>query len=81
MGLVPKFIAHEIGHLILGASAHHPEGVMRADWGREQFELIKLGGLNFARPQAKLLQMEVSHRVSEGDRHPDLDKGTRPSAP
>jgi hypothetical protein len=69
-GFLGAAIAHEIGHLILGAHAHHREGVMCAEWGREQFELIKLGGLNFARPQAKLLQMEVSRRLSEGDTAP-----------
>lgn len=63
-GVLGSAIAHEIGHLILGANAHYPEGVMRAEWGREQFELIKLGGLNFTRPQAKLLQAEVSRRRS-----------------
>ena len=66
-GFLGAAIAHEIGHLILGAQAHHREGVMCAEWGREQFELIKLGGLNFARPQAKLFQMEVSRRVSGGN--------------
>jgi hypothetical protein len=67
---VPAFlgaaIAHEIGHLILGAHAHHAEGVMLAERGQEEFELIKLGGLNFARFQAKSLQIEVNRRVSEG---------------
>jgi hypothetical protein len=64
-GFLGAAIAHEIGHLILGANAHHPEGIMRAEWGREQFELIKLGGLNFARDQARLLQSEVRRRLSE----------------
>jgi hypothetical protein len=69
-GFLGAAIAHEIGHLILGANAHYPEGVMRGEWGREQFESIKLGGLNFARPQAKLLQTEVSRRLSGGDTPP-----------
>lgn len=64
-GFLGAAIAHEIGHLILGANAHHPDGVMRADWGREQFELIKLGGLNFAREQARQLQSEVKNRISQ----------------
>jgi hypothetical protein len=59
-GFLGAAIAHEIGHLILGANAHYPEGVMRAEWGREQFESIKVGGLNFAREQAKALHTEVS---------------------
>jgi hypothetical protein len=67
-GFLGAAIAHEIGHLILGAQAHHPEGVMRAEWGREQFDLTWLGGLNFARDQAKLLQSEVKRRLSEQPR-------------
>jgi len=72
-GFLGAAIAHEIGHLILGANAHHPEGVMRAEWGREQFELITLGGLNFARDQAKQLQSEVKHRLSEGAQRPQVN--------
>jgi hypothetical protein len=65
-GFLGAAMAHEIGHLMLGANAHYPEGVMCAEWGREQFELIKLGGLNFAREQARLLQMEVRRRRHSG---------------
>jgi hypothetical protein len=58
-------IIHEVGHLILGANAHTPQGVMRAHWGLEQFRLIEAGELDFARDQAKLLRAEVKRRLSE----------------
>ena len=60
-----KLMLFMVPPLILGVNANHPEGVMRAEWGREEFELIKLGGLNFARDQATLLQSEVKRRLSE----------------
>lgn len=61
-------IVHEVGHLILGANAHTSRGVMCAEWGREELESIRLGGLSFARDQAKLLQIEVRRRQEEDDR-------------
>jgi len=30
--------AHEIGHLLLGNQAHTPRGLMKAKWGREDYE-------------------------------------------
>jgi hypothetical protein len=70
-------IAHELGHLILGANAHTPEGVMRTDWGPEQFKLIGAGKLVFSRDQAKLIQTEVKRRVSEGKQRPQLGSDHR----
>lgn len=66
-GFLGAAIVHEVGHLILGVRAHTPDGVMSAQWGPEQFELIWGGKLNFARDQARLLQIEVSRRVTEVD--------------
>jgi hypothetical protein len=40
---------------------------MCSQWGLEQVELIRLGGMNFARVQAKLLQMEVNRRLADRD--------------
>ena len=34
--LIGRAIAHEIGHLILGAGAHSASGLMRAIWDREE---------------------------------------------
>jgi hypothetical protein len=73
-GFLGAAIAHEIGHLILGANAHSHEGVMRAEWGREQFELISAGRLDFAPDQAKRLPIEVKRRLSQGRQHVDADQ-------
>jgi hypothetical protein len=55
-------IAHEVGHLILGANAHAPRGVMYAHWGRAQFELIGISELSFPADQAKLLRDGIERR-------------------
>ena len=61
-------IAHEVGHLILGANAHAGFGVMRARWSRSQFELIALGELNFARMQSRALQDQIAVLSRNGGR-------------
>jgi hypothetical protein len=71
-------IAHELGHLILGPNAHTPEGVMRTDWGPDQFESIRTGRLEFSADQAKLMQMEVKRRLSEGTQRPQAGPGQQP---
>ncbi len=57
--IVAAAIAHEVGHLILGANAHSSRGVMYAHWGPEQFQLIGISELNFTRDQAELLQARI----------------------
>jgi len=58
-------IAHEIGHLLLGANAHSNDGVMFAHWGAKQFERIKINELNFASDQSKKLRTEVESRSAK----------------
>jgi len=55
-------IAHEIGHLLLGA-AHSPAGIMCARWRRPHFELMRIGRLLFTPEQATQIRAEVMHRV------------------
>jgi hypothetical protein len=52
-------IAHEVGHLLLGADAHAPFGLMQAAWSGRQFELIGLSELDFSRDQAKMLLVQI----------------------
>lgn len=56
-------IAHEVGHLMLGEDAHSLSGVMQANWGRAQCELIGISELNFAVAQAKELRKRVERRT------------------
>jgi hypothetical protein len=52
-------IAHEVGHLILGAHAHSSGGVMYASWGQMELRLVHLRQLYFSTDQAKLLRERV----------------------
>jgi hypothetical protein len=40
-------IAHELGHLLLPAAAHAPNGLMRASWSRDEFNRAGQGQLRF----------------------------------
>ena len=40
-------IAHELGHLLLPAPSHAPEGLMRACWSRDEFHRAGQGQLGF----------------------------------
>ena len=49
-------MAHEIGHLLLGARAHARHGVMRANWDLGQIDRISRGALDFTPDEARLLR-------------------------
>jgi hypothetical protein len=55
-------VAHEVGHLILGANVHSRRGVMQASWGREEFEQIGISELNFTTDQARMFQERFDQR-------------------
>ena len=57
--LLGHIIAHEIGHLLLGSSAHSPAGIMRAIWQRTELEQACRGGLMFSTREAKAMQARV----------------------
>jgi hypothetical protein len=68
-GLAPRYVvlghamAHEIGHLLLGANRHYPQGIMSPDWSPEDLKLATWGMLLFTREQAERIRAEVLARV------------------
>lgn len=48
-------IAHELGHLLLGAREHSIAGIMQADWGIEQTQRALMSQLSFLPAEARLL--------------------------
>src|SRR5262249_47200826 len=41
-------VAHEVGHLVLGETAHVRQGLMSPDWRREHFERLSTSSLVFS---------------------------------
>jgi hypothetical protein len=57
-------IAHEVGHLILGANAHSSSGVMCDSWSQMEFRMIKLHLLSFTADQSRTLRDRVERYTS-----------------
>lgn len=56
-------IAHEIGHLLLGAQSHASSGIMQAQWGRNQIRQAMTGRLLFRGEESILIQREAETRM------------------
>lgn len=60
--LLAHAIAHEVGHLLLGAASHSDQGIMRAVWGPEDLARISQGRLDFDAQQSADLRAAVAAR-------------------
>ena len=60
--LLGNMIAHEIGHLLLGAASHSGEGIMHIPWGPRELRQADLIQLGFSRKQALRMQENVVSR-------------------
>jgi hypothetical protein len=71
-------IAHEIGHLLLGAKAHSPSGIMRASWQRGDLVLADRGSLLFNGVEGQ----KMKEHLAEGIRRNAAEAlvGTRPGS-
>jgi len=49
-------IAHELGHLLLGAHEHSSAGIMQAHWGIEQTQRALMSQLSFLPEEARLMK-------------------------
>ena len=60
--LLARAVAHEIGHLLLGTSAHAPSGLMRAAWSQAALRRAVADDWTFADPDARALREGVRGR-------------------
>ncbi len=58
--LLGHTLAHEIGHLLLGANSHSSEGIMRANWRQPELNTIARAHLFFTDEQSERMCAEVS---------------------
>jgi hypothetical protein len=58
-------IAHEVGHLLMPGRGHSPTGLMRACWGRDDFDLVRYGLLSFSRPDRAELRSSGETRAPQ----------------
>ena len=62
--LLGHAIAHEIGHVALGSDAHSLTGIMRARWGKDDFDLAAMGRLGFNPQQGAEIRAYASRVAS-----------------
>lgn len=65
--LLGNMIAHEIGHLLLGAASHSGEGIMHIPWGPRELRQADLIQLSFSPKQASRMQANVISRTPDSD--------------
>jgi len=54
-------LAHELGHLLLGASSHATRGVMQATWSIETLRAASLGALFFTTAETAVLRSRLAN--------------------
>ena len=57
-------IAHELGHLLLGAG-HTPDGVMQAAWGQKQMYALRQRWLKFGNESAQRIRQALAARTAQ----------------
>jgi hypothetical protein len=57
--LLAYALAHELGHVLMRSGAHAPRGLMRAEWGRAEFDRIQHGALRFNESEAAAMRTSL----------------------
>ena len=66
------FIAHEVGHLLLGSNSHSKRGVMQAEWGERQIHQALAGDLLFTPEESQRIRVSNNSPCCERRRLPML---------
>lgn len=56
-------IAHELGHVLLGGTAHAKRGLMSARWTRTELQLAELGILRFSADEGSRIRAAAARRI------------------
>jgi hypothetical protein len=61
--LLGHAMAHEVGHVLLGSNEHSPNGIMKARWGRSDYQNAAKGCIKFTPSQCKVIREHTSIRL------------------
>ena len=56
-------LAHELGHVLLPDRGHAPDGLMRANWGRDDLLRAGQGQLRFLPTEAARIRAQLADRI------------------
>ena len=62
--LLGHAMAHEIGHVLLGTTEHSPDGIMKARWGKPDYQRAAMGFLGFTPPQRAAIRERLLKRLA-----------------
>lgn len=63
-------MAHELGHLLLGAGSHAPSGIMKDEWHSEELKQAAQGTLVFHRKERHRMEENVRYRLATQSANP-----------
>ena len=70
--LLGRAMAHEIGHLLLGAHSHSSTGIMRAFWSGEELSLAARAYLLFTPEQSRQMKARLAERTHAWQSEPKV---------
>ena len=62
--LLGHAMAHEIGHVLLGTTEHSPDGIMKARWGKPDYQRAAMGFLGFTPQQRATIRERLLKRLA-----------------
>ena len=57
-------MAHELGHVLLGNTEHSPAGIMKARWGKADYQRASMGLMTFNSLEREAIQKRTAVRFS-----------------
>ena len=57
-------MAHELGHVLLGNTEHSPAGIMKARWGKADYQRASMGLMTFNSLEREAIQKRAAVRFS-----------------
>lgn len=58
-------MAHELGHLLLGAGSHSATGLMHVPWHKKELEMVAQGSLLFTSWEGEKMRQQVLSRLGD----------------
>ena len=75
--LLGHFMAHEMGHLLLGLGSHSRNGLMRHPWRTQELKRAVRGTLRFTPEQSRRIREDVQARLESAPQRSKLRAGDR----
>jgi len=65
--ILGHLVAHELGHLLLGAGSHSSSGIMHVPWHLRELAIIAQGLMMFTPQEAERMQSNIHARMAQKD--------------